>query len=117
MTLEQLAVDHEYYCHTSNYYSNEAGGRWETWKDFIGEYGDSDMDYNLVFRWDVKKRDAENGGGYYMEVFIMGQRKGLFSPQVIESVTEDDVQSILDFMNPRYDYLKNLWAPLSNRQL
>ena len=57
MTLKDLAVEHDYYCHDSNYYSNDAGGEWNTWSDFYKEYNDADIDMNLIFRYDVAKVD------------------------------------------------------------
>jgi hypothetical protein len=49
---------HSYYCNQGNYFArefsdgSEIGGEFETWADFIEEFGDADMDFNLLFRWD-----------------------------------------------------------------
>lgn len=117
-TLEQLAVDHPYYCHTNNYYSNEAAAEFDTWAEFYEDWGDANNDWNLFFRWDVKKYDpeeqeeGEERSGFYMELFVMGQRKGLFIPVTVHSIQEEDLPQILEFLRPRMDYLLKLWAPL-----
>lgn len=116
--IEQLAVNHEYYCSDSNYYSNDASYQYGTWSEFYKEFKDSNLDYNLVFRWDVHcitEDDTENEneiGGYRMEVFFMQQRKGKFVPIQIHKVTDNNVPEILEFLNKRKDYLFKLWNPL-----
>jgi hypothetical protein len=117
MTLKDLAVKHPYYCHTNNYYSNDALGEHSTWKDFYDEFKDADIDMNLVFRWDIEevpiedRRELDNTTGYRMKVFIMGQRKGLFIPQVISNVSEEDVEEIMSFLTPHMERLKEIWSP------
>lgn len=78
----------------------------ETWDEFISNMGHSDLDMNLVFRWDVNKCDE---GGYYMEIFIVHQRKGRFVPFFIKCVEDKDLHSILEFLKKRKSHLKNLW--------
>lgn len=115
MTLKDLAVKHEYYCSETNYYSNDCFYKHPSWADAgLDEY--LDMDYNLIFRWDIKEKtdDDDNGTGeYYMEVFNMQQRKGRFVIINIETVTEEDVPAILAFLKPRYEHLTKLWEPLN----
>jgi hypothetical protein len=116
-SLEQLSVNHPYYCHGNNYYSNDAAQEWDTWKSFHEEYADSDMNMNLAFRWDVIKimeEDCEEIGnttGYCMKIFMMGQRKGIFIPHFICNVSEEDVSEIISFLQPRLDLLKKMWLP------
>ena len=109
---KDLLADHDYYCHTNNYYSNEAAVQWDTWSEFYEEYEDADIDYNLIFRWDIKEKDQPNQ--YYMEVFIIHQRKGIFAPQTIEHVNENDFDSIKGLLSKHYDKLMNIWNPFSN---
>lgn len=111
MTLEQLAVDHDYYCSTSNYYSNEAHTTFRTWADFYEEYHNADIDMNLIFRWDIKKR--EESGRYWAEIFMMGQRKGLFRPIVIDYIDEKDVDSFITMVHKHWEKLLSIWAPIS----
>jgi len=118
MKLKDLAVKHAYYCNVGNFYSNECVYPHETFKDFLDEMGDADLDYNLLFRFDIKEHDkddyeeGEAPDGFYGEFFIMQQRKGRFVVCKVKTITEDDVQLILAYLEPRYEYLKALWEPL-----
>ena len=114
MEFKDLLIDHDYYCHTSNYYSNEARTDFDTWAEFYEEYKEADVDMNLVFRWDIRQRtdDADNLiEEYEMEIFIMGQRKGMYKPQCIASVTPDDLPQIISYLTPHFDKLKSIWNP------
>ena len=116
-TLAELAIDHDYYCSDNNYYDNKAGETFDTFSHFLLEYKDADMDYNLPFRWDIKPRykDGEHEGtviGYYMEVFIMQQRKGKFWPIMINIVEEKDVPDIIDYLETAWKKLQTIWTPI-----
>lgn len=75
-TIKELAIDHPYYCNLANYFSNDCGQEYRAWGEFILSEGDAEMDYNLVFRWDIKPHnDDQPELGHYMEIFFMGQRK------------------------------------------
>lgn len=118
LTLKDLAVDHNYYCNLGNYHSNESLTEYETFSEFLDEYEDADIDYNLIFRWDVKKIEddvdelPEGHSGYKMEVFIMQQRRGNFVPNLIKEVTEKDVSDIVKLLKKHRDYLNEIWSPL-----
>ena len=51
--------------------------------------------------------------GYYAEVFMIQQRKGKFIPIYIEEVNESNLEEIIKWLTPRWDYLKLLWKPIS----
>lgn len=117
--------NHSYYCNEGNYYArgNEQPiARYKTWASFIEEEGSSDMDYNLLFRWDWRESEdwghgtAFNGDENYRNgvllLFWMGQRKGLYRWTEIE-VCRADEPMIREWLQPRLDYLTSLWAPLS----
>ena len=111
-TLKELAADHPYYCSDSNFYSNEASSSHLNWNDFLNEWGgELDLDYNHVFRFDIKEKEQK--GTYYMEVFFMLQRKGIFYPVSISEVKEEDAQSILEFLKPHFEKTKELWKPFT----
>lgn len=110
MTLKDLAVEHDYYCHDSNYYSNDAGGEWNTWSDFYKEYNDADIDMNLIFRYDVAKVDETDK--YCMGVYMIHQRKGIFAPHLIKLVEEKDVPSIIELLSKHREKLNSIWKPL-----
>jgi len=110
-TLYELAVKHDYYASDSNYYSNDPYSEYKTWSDFYEEFKDADIDMNLVFRWDLHKR--EEGAPYYMQIIIIAQRKGIYIPIIIDSVYDNDVLSIKKFMEPHFKKILNIWSPLS----
>lgn len=116
MDFKNLTVKHPYYCSDSNYYSNNASEYYETWEDFFNDWNDADVEYNHVFRFDIKENinDDETGlGTYYAEVFVMLQRKGIFKPCYIKSVSETDKDTIIEFLSKHWEETKKLWKPFS----
>lgn len=114
MTLEELSTKHDYYCSDSNYYSNDPSGRYATWADFYEEFHDSDIDMNLIFRWDIGKRD--NSNRYFCQIFMIHQRKGIFSPIYIDYMDESDVDSFVQLIKQHWDKLTSIWTPISQIQ-
>lgn len=112
MTLKELAIEHDYYASDSNYYSNDAGCKYDTWADFYEEFKDADIDMNLVYRWDIFER--EKSKRYYMQIYIIGQRKGIYMPIYINYIDEQDVPQIKEFLKPHFEKLISIWQPLSN---
>ena len=110
LTLKDLAVEHDYYCSDNIYYSNEAQSTHETFNDFMSEMGQSDIDMNLCFRWDINQYDD---GTYRMQISIMHQRKGRYWPNHIEKITEEDVPNIIAYLKPHLEKLKQLWTPFT----
>lgn len=110
--LEQLAVKHPYYCSDSNYYSNQAGQSFNTIEDFLKEFGEADVDFNLCFRWDIKPHDWRDlSEGYYAEVFLILQRKGIFKPIHIETVIEDQLPAFHEYLQKHKNTLDAIWKP------
>ena len=117
-TLKQLAaVEHPYYCHDNNYYSNDAAMHFDTATDFLDCFEGYDIDLNLCFRWDVRENmnydDASGLGTYYAEVFLMLQRKGIFKPCSIRSISEHEVGRFVEYLQKHHETLNKMWAPLS----
>jgi len=109
-----LLVEHPYYCSGLNYYSNEPSQTWETMSEFLDEYEETDIDMNLVFRWDIRPRDEENSAGRYCaEVFIIHQRTGIFSPHLIKHVNEEEVERFRKYAEKHWKTLCNIWKPIS----
>lgn len=104
--LHELSQQHPYYCSESNYYSNECTFTHNTFDDFLDEWADADLDMNLLFRWDLNKNDEKS---YYMQLYFIGQRKGIFMCNVIESIEESDIPKILDYLEVRKNHLFKLW--------
>lgn len=114
-TIKELAIDHAYYCSTANYFSNEAGQKYNTWPEFYSDFHDADIDYNLIFRWDIKEHTTDNDKGlgtYWMEIFFIQQRKGIFFPVVIHRVFDEDVETIVSLLKTHAEYLTTLWKPI-----
>ena len=111
--LTAMLADHPYYCSDSNYYSNEAGASWETMTDFLAEFEGADIDMNLVFRWDIRQRDEDNPGRYYAEVFMMHQRKGIFSPHHIKHINEGEAVRFRAYLEKHWNVMRALWEPLT----
>jgi hypothetical protein len=117
--------DHSYYCNEGNYFSSNADEPFmshESFADFLSEEGESDKDYNLLFRWDWKEVDEETGecnfygDNYYRNgkllLFFMGQRKGLYRWVEVE-VCRADEPSVIKYLAPRWQHMQELWAPLA----
>ena len=109
-------AEHDYYCNEGNYSMNGAGHNFNTLDEFLDEWGDSDMDMNLVFRWDWNEDNGFNGDVNYRNgvllVFVMGQRKGHYQWCEV-SVCRADEQKAINFLRPRMEHLIKLWEPLS----
>jgi hypothetical protein len=114
---------HSYYCNEGNYYTAESVcSEFKNWKAFLAEFGDSDMDMNLLFRWDWDETDQESGDPTYtgddyyrngvLKLFWMGQRKGRYSYSTVE-VCRADEPAVIAFLRPRLAHLAALWAPLA----
>ena len=112
--IKDLAKDHDYYCEECNYYRNGTTEEYSTWQKFFEEYGEADIAMNLIFRWDIMLDDETNK--YCMKLFFMQQRKGRFYCCIVEEVTDEDEQSIREFLKKYLEYIKNLWSPISDEQ-
>lgn len=120
--LKLEATEHSYYCSDTNYYVGNKYGEnfglseYETWEEF-SEAWDSeniDYDYSLLFRYDIKnkydeKEDEEIEGEYYLELFFILQRKGIFKPVVILDLKEDDLSEVEKMLKDAKQHLFGLW--------
>ena len=66
---------------------------------------DDDTDSNLMFRWDVTKKEEKGfeGDGYVLEMFFLKQRKGIFCPIIILNFEQKDVDNFVSFAQPTLD--------------
>ena len=102
---------------SEGYYHTE----WKSLDDFMGEFADSDMDYNYIVRWDwLEGRDCGageyNGDDNYRNgrllIQFVGQRKALlFSHEI--SVCRADEPRVIEFLRPRFQYAMELWTPMA----
>ena len=116
MKLKDMAIDHSYYCSDNNYYSNEPAQSFLTATDFLDGFEDADIDMNLVFRFDIHQ---DRGGddnfvdSYSAEVFIIMQRKGIFKPCYIKSITESELDRFVSYLQKHKNHLNEIWEPLT----
>ena len=124
MTKHLWEVDHTYYCNEGNYFDNNCGSEFKSFAEFMDEFGGSNMDYNLLFRWDWtetrydeegEELPAFNGDVNYrnghLKLFWMGQRKGLYQYSIVD-VCRADEPAVIEFLKPRLAHLLSLWEPL-----
>lgn len=120
MELKNYAIEHPYYCSESNFYSNEASLTYQCARHFLNDWEDTDEDMNLVFRWDIKPGwdEAENETNpttWRAEVFIIQQRKGIFKPVEIKSITEEELPRFVAYLQRHWDVMQKLWEPLASK--
>lgn len=123
MTKHLWEVDHPYYAIRGNYFGSRAEFHtdFDSWEDFIEEYGNSDHDMNLIYRWDWKTTDPETDESTYtgddnapvetLEVFFIGQRKAKCWSAAVK-VCRNDEQKVREFLLPRLQTLMKMWEPL-----
>lgn len=115
-------IDHPYYCEEGNYYVpgtrwHEVHNEYPSWADFLEEWGDSDPDRNLVFRWDWRRPDPDDYDeddempGDRLWIYWVLQRKALLRSTVCD-VTEADEPAVRAWLADRARTITALWAPL-----
>ena len=110
MELKELAIIHPYYCPEGNYYSNKPNQRYNTMTDFLDDFEDTDVDLNLMFRWDIHKNEEDDG--YRAECFLILQRKGIFMSCMIDSIKQEEVERFIAYANKHKKRLEQIWKPL-----
>lgn len=117
MRLEE--TNHGYPCSLHRFCDcNDKGDaiEFENWKEYKQEVLESphkfDIILNLCFRFDLEKKLDENEketDEYELYLFFMKQRLGLYTPIIIQFVTEEDIPEIEQFLKQHWEYLKRLW--------
>lgn len=117
--------DHPYYCTEGNYYfsparsTGEVHTTYNSWADFIDDWGNTDPDMNLVFRWDWQKPDPSDYEPYdigippeTLQVFWVLQRKAILrSTECV--VTPEDEPAVRAWLEDRARTVAAIWAPIS----
>ncbi len=103
-------VEHDYYCSGGDYFQRGMFAEYRTWGDFIAAEGENDLDMNLLFRWDWLKGDEGVMGT--LDLFFCLQRKGA-QRSVRVTVHPDEESLVRAYLQPRYEHLARLWAPLA----
>lgn len=119
-------VNHPYYATQGNYYARPDQGmhvEYSSWAEFYEDQGDSDLDMNLVYRWDWQVPDPDDYS-YELEedpnfvlppetldLFYVGQRKALLRSVSVE-VRREDEPTIREWLVVRAEHMRKVWEPL-----
>jgi len=114
-------VKHPYYMNEGNYFQNGEHHVHDTWASFVAEFGDSDLDYNWFVRWDWLEGEDYGAGEFTGDVYY---RNGRFKLQMIgqrksylcsfeAAVCRADEPAIIEFLKPRWNYMRAMWEPLA----
>ncbi len=122
--LWEKAKEHPYYCSEGNYYSNECHTEYNSLVNFLIEWGDIDLDYNHVWRWDWEILRATSDGElgpdeeappgvpvmeqHTLKLYIMGQRKAR-AASVYVRVKRDDEPVIRAWLAKHAAIVAKLW--------
>lgn len=94
--------EHPYYMSEGCFFKGGCLEHYESFDDFLEEWGKSDADLNRIHRWDW---DAENGT---LNLFYVIQRKG-YTYSVHVEVKPEDEKRIRLFLKPHAKLNKMLW--------
>jgi len=120
-------IKHNYHC------TGQHGENYESFTDYLDEFGDADPDYNLIIRWDwfdfntieeakyhgyydgcygeIKPYESDEKINGILNVYIVAQRHGYVIESTIK-VCRADEPKVIEYLNKGKDYLFNLWNPL-----
>jgi hypothetical protein len=115
-------ANHPYYCNEGNYYARDMHETYDSWDDFIADWGDADADMNLVFRWDWKRADPDDyepdDDGVVrvpedtLNVYWVLQRKAILrSTECV--VTEADEPAVREWLSKRAKTITAIWEPVN----
>jgi hypothetical protein len=109
-------VEHPYYANEGNFYAKGHHQTFGSWTEFLEDEGDSDLDLNLVYRWDWTLEEVEEGEERSdrdeLKIFFILQRKAICRSVAI-SVTKADEEAVRAYLLPRWAKIQELWAPMS----
>lgn len=112
---------HPYYCSEAEYHTGDLNGEnfgrddFDSWTDFLDEWGNSSPHLNLVFRWDWHTKEQleddceEKVESDLLEIFFVLQREGLFRPCHIK-VTRDDEPAVRAWLIERSKTILSFWS-------
>ena len=111
--LELKKTEHPYYCNESNYYSNDAYMTYDSWKDFVRSWEPlkMDVDMNYIFRFDIQNYDDK----FWLQLFIIHQRKGNFRCVEIKDINNDDMKEITEVLKLHHEYHGKLWEEFKQK--
>ena len=103
--------DHPYYCAEGCYFGSLAlcHKTWESWAEFLGVFGGSDTDMNLVWRWDWNKPDGDFPAPETLDLYMMHQRKAYPVSHSIRIAPEDEPE-VRKYLEQHWARLCEMWA-------
>ena len=115
-------TDHPYYCTEGNYFVpgtrwHEVHNEYDSWAEFLEEWGSADEDMNLVFRWDWKRdsgeylEEGEEPEPDKLHVYWVLQRKAILRSTVCV-VTEADEPAVRAWLAERARTIAAIWEPI-----
>jgi hypothetical protein len=100
-------IEHPYYCCQTEFRHEH----FDSWSDFLEDWRESDLDLNLVFRWDWVHQKEPVDPDYEHNVvtfYMVHQRKGR-TASVSVQVTEADEPAVIEWLKPRAALIRTLW--------
>ena len=105
-------VDHPYRMCEGNFCASGHHKCWDSFDDFISEYGEADIDYNRVHRWDWREGWEIEEGKSILLIYMVYQRKAILQSHEI-IVCREDEPAIKIYLQKHWDQEKAIWAPFS----
>lgn len=104
--------DHPYMCKERNYFTTKnTTVEFKSFANFIESMGNSDLDMNLLFRWDWEENEIAQDDNYRngtLSIFFMAQRMGFHFCHKID-VCRNDEDAVMEFLKVRLQHLMKLW--------
>ena len=92
---------------------------WPSWEAFYEEFGNNDVDMNLVWRWDWGHHEYESNDNPLfgkpedtLNIYMVQPRKSRFAHHQIAVVTEDE-PAIYAYLAKHWETVQKLWAPFT----
>lgn len=113
--------DHPYYMTEGNYFSRDCHTEWESLELFLEEFGDADIDYNLVVRWDWKEGGDWDLADYNgsdtdriarLMIQMVHQRKAILASHEIK-VCRNDEPAAVEYLGKHAKRLALNWHPIA----
>jgi hypothetical protein len=110
-------VKHPYYMSEGSYCQSGQHDTYETFDEFLANWGDLDIDYNRVHRWDwregadweIESDESDDIQGRLMVYFIMQRKARTYSCEV--AVRRSDEPRVIEFLRPHAANEVAIWAP------
>jgi len=121
---EALLSKHPFYAIETNYTNNNASHLFNNVSEFMNEFGNVDIDLNLVYRFDVTEYDEDkfyndfpegtfkpcnDGLHRLIQITFIVQHKAIYMPCIIKSITDKDYIPLYKFLQKAYWRLTESW--------